>query len=155
MKALVAALCLIAAPVAAQTPDAARAQGELIAQAIDANSDSVIAPDEMAAYGTIVFDTLDIDADGILLRDETAAFRFGMTEIAEFRGRKQAYDTAQSIVFDIFDRDNDGEVTRNEHEHGFRRAFRFADLDEDGLLTMREYLEGFILNIAMRAALSD
>ncbi|SHJ30063.1 EF hand [Palleronia salina] len=146
---------LLGLPAVAQAPaDAARAQIELIGFAIDTNHDQVISPDELATYGDVVFETLDRDGDDRLVLDEIASFRLGMTEIAEFRGRQQAYDTAQAIMFDIFDRDSDGGIGPDEHRSGFDRAFDFADLDGDGTLTMDEYSRGFIYNIAMRAALA-
>lgn len=150
----VAALLLAALPAPAQdSRDAARAQAEQIAVAIDTDRDGTLSLSEIETYGTAVFDRLDSDGDDRMTRADVAAFRFGMTDIAEFRDRMQAYNTAQTILFDVFDHDHDGFVSRQEHESGFRRAYGFADLDEDGTLTMQEYGEGFIFNIAMRAAL--
>ncbi|QFU08351.1 EF hand [Rhodobacteraceae bacterium THAF1] len=149
-------LLVIGAPAVVAQPiaDAARAQAELIAGAVDTDNDQHISLEEMTLFGDTVFTLIDADSDSQITRDEQEAFQLGMVEIADFRGRRQAYDTAQAIVFDIFDRDRDGVIARAEHDEGFVRAHAFADTDGDGTLTINEYLRGFIFNIAMRNAMS-
>ena len=157
-RPLTAALLLGLAPVAAVSQpiaDAARAQAQLIGNAMDTNDDQLISQNEMEMFGGTVLTLIDTDEDGKITRDEQAAFQLGMVEIADFRERRQAYDTAKAIVFDIFDRDSDGVISREEHMTGYRRAHSFADFDEDGQLSMSEYLNGFIFNIALRNALSQ
>ena len=130
---------------------------ELVADinTMDTNDDQLISQNEMEMFGGTVLTLIDTDEDGKITREEQSAFQLGMVEIADFRERRQAYDAAQAIVFDIFDRDSDGVISREEHMTGYRRAHTFADFDEDGQLSMSEYLNGFIFNIALRNALSQ
>lgn len=151
------ALVVFTLPATSQTvpPDAAVAQAEIIGQQIDANRDGVIVREELRAFGEALYQGMDADSSGLVQREELSNWQFGMAEIADFRGRQQAFETSVDIVFDIFDRDNDQAVSVEEHVRAFDGALDLADLDGDGAMTIREYMDGFIYNIAIRNALSD
>lgn len=153
----IAILVLAGSPAAAQRTvpfhDEGRALAEQLAGVIDENGDRIITPEELHDFGDLVFVSVDTDEDGAMSIDELAGWRFGMADIATFRDRDQAFRTTVSFVHDLFDRDNDGRVTAEEHTAEIDRSFVYADMDGDGLLTLEEYLDGFIFNIAMRNAL--
>ncbi|MFQ6549069.1 hypothetical protein AADZ90_014025 [Aestuariibius sp. 2305UL40-4] len=154
LKHLIAAFLSmsLAVPAAAQ-PDAGRAAAEIFAQEIDADGDGVISDTELQGFGDSVFASIDLDGDGAMSEEEMRDWRFGMSDLAEFRERTQAYDTAVAMAFDIFDRDNDSAVSPDEHAAAIQASADYADLDGDGALSIPEYLDGFIFNVAMRSAL--
>ncbi|QPH54812.1 EF-hand domain-containing protein [Pontivivens ytuae] len=156
--AALALSALLLNPALAQTlpqHDAGRAMGENFAQRIDADTDGIIGEGELLSFGEGVFASIDTDGDGTVSLAEMRDWRYGMADLAEFRERTQAYETSIAVLFDMFDRNNDGSVSVAEHEHALRMSSRYADLDEDGVLSWDEYLEGFIFNIAMRNALTE
>lgn len=155
LVSLPVAVCATGGANAQMLPDAAVAQAEIIGQQMDANNDGVITQDEMHDFGGRLYDAMDADGSGQVALSEMSGWQFGMAEIAEFRGRATNYETAVAIVFDIFDRDNDQKMSRAEHLAAMNGALNLADLDDDGVLTMREYQDGFIFNIAVRNALEE
>ncbi|MBM2576378.1 hypothetical protein JQC91_08665 [Jannaschia sp. Os4] len=152
------ALILLAAPVAAQesydgTPDYGRAMVERMAETADADGDGRISYPEVDALAKAVFPSIDADGDGAVTRDEMVGWEYGFADLAAFRGRDEAFRATVNVVFDIFDRDDDGRVTPSEHVAAAAHSARYADRDGDGTLSREEYLSGFIFNIAMRNAL--
>lgn len=132
--------------------DDGRARAEAIAMATDRDADGLLSWAELERMSDDVFASMDEDTNGTVDRDEFAAWRYGMADLADFRDRAASYETTMAFVFDVFDRDNDEAITEDEHEEAVRRSHDYADLDGDGALTIREYLDGFIFNIAMRSA---
>ena len=57
------------------------------------------------------------------------------------------------VVFAFWDRNGDGELSRTEHRQSLVTDFRRADLDNNMTIDKNEFLTGFSMNIAARAAL--
>lgn len=153
--ALAAAICGAAA-TAEDGPavhDVANARIEGVAAAMDIDRDGAISASEAAETGRQVFASLDADGSGAVDRAEMLDWEHGMSALAAFRGREQAYEAALGFAFDLFDADGDGTVTRAEHEAGIARSTAFADMDGDGGMSRGEFLRRFVYSVAMRAAL--
>ncbi|MDA8585914.1 EF-hand domain-containing protein [Rhodobacteraceae bacterium] len=159
---LVTALTLAATPLLAQSDgevqspsnfDAARATVELRALELDTNKDGVINRPELTAAATAAFPIYDADASGDIDVVEFKTAPFGFSDMASFRGREQAYDAAFGLVFDLFDRDEDGRLNEEDFLTSIDRAFNYADIDSDDALTNDEFLRGFITNVALRHAM--
>jgi hypothetical protein len=155
--AVLATLALATTPAMAQRVvpfhDQGRALAEQLADVLDEDGDGVIDRAELDEFSAAVFASVDRDGDGVMTADELASWRYGMADIATFRGREEAFETTIAFVHDIFDRDNDGRVTATEHVAAIAHSATYADLDGDGVLTRDEYLDGFVFNVAMRNAL--
>ena len=155
----VALVVLLGSPMPAASepavtrPDQGRAVGEQIAAAIDADRDGLIAKVELRAFSARVFASIDVDADGSLTLPELRGWREGLLDLAVFRGRTEAFETGTAILFDLFDRNADGRVDAAEHDRLVTRSALEADMDSDGRLTRREFLDRFVVSIAMRNAL--
>ncbi len=151
-----AGLAITAGPVLAtpqmDTHDSAKAVGDMFAQSIDVDLDGAISRRELIDFGDQVFVSVDQNADGMIVLEELQTWQFGLADLAEFRGRDQAYLTSMAIVFDVMDRNNDQSVSPSEYERATLVSADYANVNGDDLLTREEYLEGYIFNIAMRNA---
>ena len=119
----------------------------------DLNSDGVILLGEYRTHAGYVFVGMDEDENDSLTMEEFGFWGFGMLGIAEQSGRTQAYETARKVVFDLWDRSFDWEVSFREFNNGITDDFKQADYNGDEELTEDEYLKYSIINITLRSAL--
>ncbi len=96
---------------------------------IDADQDGRLTVEEFAAYSELVFVSMDSDESQDLSEQEFLGWGFGMQNLADEAGARQGYDTAVRVVFDLWDRDNDGAIGADEQRDGQSMAFEFADAD--------------------------
>lgn len=61
--------------------------------------------------------------------------------------------TASKIFFAFWDRNGDGVLKAQEFRTSMSHDFRRADLDDDARLTLDEFISGFPIIVAMRAAI--
>ncbi|WP_308915483.1 hypothetical protein [Jannaschia sp. LMIT008] len=158
LRTILAALALSAAalPAAAQSmsaKDPGRAFMEAIAMGTDTDRDRRLAPAEMRVLATAAFDLADADSNGVVTRTELEAADFGMNALAAHRGRGQAMETATALMFAFADRDHDGSIDGVEHAAAARLAADLADTDGDGAMSYAEFYDGYMFNMAYRAAL--
>lgn len=140
---------------AGNAADAARAMVEEWAGVLDANGDRRIDGGEMAEGLSRVFPSVDADSSGSVSQAEFRDWEFGLAEMAAFRDRAQAYDAAMGVVFDLYDRDDDGALTMEEYREAIDRSMAYADFDEDGAMSYDEFRRGFIINVALRHAMVE
>ncbi|WP_180888067.1 signal transduction protein [Ruegeria sp. THAF57] len=120
---------------------------------VDKHPNSSIDKGEFLDFGRSVFTSMDSNEDKSVDFEEFSTFDFGFKAIAQDAGRPEAYDTAQRILFAMFDRDGNLSIAVVEFEAVMNADFHKADLDNDENLTRAEYLDGYMINIAYRAAL--
>lgn len=145
---------LTALPASAQTdePEGRRLAGILF-ETIDADGSGDLSYGEMIDFSVQVLAAADSNADGALTYDEFVVWDFGMQNIATTENREQALGATLSLVFDLWDRDNDDTITLAEFERGVVSGTDYADLNGDRTLSRDEFLDGFITNIAFRSGL--
>lgn len=151
-----------AAALAALSPVMAMAQdsgteGRVVGETIFATMDSArrgtIHMGDVERFRASVFAGMDADEDGQVTYAEFASWDPGFAAVARRAGRSEAYTTASKIVFAFWDRNGDGAMTEREMRFAMTSDFRRADLDDDALLTRDEFIAGFPIMVAMRAAI--
>ena len=105
-------------------------------------------------FGNDIFVSMDADDGGTVDWQEFTEWDFGFTFIAADAGQDRAYKTAQKILFAVWDHDGDGEIAQREYHKAMVWDFRRADVDDDAFLTRDEFLRGYVINVAYRAALT-
>jgi hypothetical protein len=160
LAALAAAVVAMAAPAAAQTSDAGshRSPGELskaVFDQADADGSGALSPEENRGFRETVFVSMDTDKDGAISDAEMRAWGFGYGVIAERREREAEFATVESVLFDLWDRDNDGSVSAAEFTQAAAVTFLYADINDDGSVDEDEFLANEWSNIAYRAALGE
>ena len=130
-----------------------RLTSEITFSAIDRHSNGYIHQGDLEAFRSDVFSSMDYDDDKRLSYEEFAAWDPGFSLLAEEKGKSDAYVTATKIVFAFWDRDADGEITESEMRHAMIADFRRADIDDNAVLTEDEFLRGFTIIVAMKAAI--
>ncbi|WP_100269163.1 EF-hand domain-containing protein [Epibacterium ulvae] len=158
MKTLTATCALLLAlPVAAiaqsEAPTPGRELAELIFGSIDDNSEGAADMGEFVNFGRDIFVSMDYDESRSIDFGEFTEWDFGFNFIAEDEGQQRAYEAAQRILFSFWDRDADGEISESEYHQSMVSDFRRADTDNDAFLTRDEFLSGYIVNVAYRAAI--
>lgn len=148
-------IAALAAPVSALAQSGeGRDLAKLAFQSVDTAERGYIDQGEFTNFGSEVFVSMDYDENNKLSLGEFLAWGIGLEQVAEDAGRAEAYETAMRVVFAFWDRDGDNEITRKEHRQSLLADFRRADADNDALLTEDEFLLGFSVNIAARAAIN-
>ncbi len=130
-----------------------RIVGETIFATIDTTQRGAIHAGDMEGFRDAVFAGMDTNGDRRVPYSEFVAWDPGFARIAEATGRMASYETASRVVFAFWDRDGSGELTEQEMRFAMTMDFRRADLDDDGLLELEEFIQGFPIMVAMRAAL--
>lgn len=102
-----------------------------------------------------IFVSMDSDDNGLLEQSEFLFWDYGMNAVAEELDRVAAYDAALRVVFAFWDRDGDGTISKREHRKALQADFDRADLNENAVLSENEFLSGFTVMLAIRAALSS
>ncbi len=146
---------LIAAPLAlpAQEVNEGRRLAETMFESLDGSNRGFVDMGEYSTFGADIFFSMDTDQDTRISLDEFMSWDFGMRMVAEERDRVAAYETALRVVFAFWDRNGDGLISRTEHRQSLAQDFQRADIDNDAVLSRDEFLSGFSVNVALRAAL--
>ena len=143
---------MLGAPAIADTSDWKDLSG-LAFQSIDADENGNLSASEFSSFGEDVFHSMDSDASGALSLGEFYNWGFGMHNVAEDAGQSPAFETAMRVVFALWDRDGDNNVSGEEYRQSLDLEMMRADLDEDSVLSEAEYLAGFSIVAAAQAAI--
>lgn len=100
-----------------------------------------------------IFTSMDYDENDNLDVGEFLEWDFGFANIAQDTNKLIAYRTALKVIFNLWDRNADGKITQIEHRQAVVRDFNRADINHDGLLDKDEFILGFSVLVAIRAAL--
>ncbi len=131
-----------------------RELAELVYGSIEDSPNGAADMGEFVDFGQEIFVSMDSDESGSISLGEFTEWDFGFNFIAEDAGQARAYETAQKILFAIWDHDADGEIARREYQKSMVWDFRRADTDDNALLTRDEFLSGYVVNLAYRAAIT-
>lgn len=153
---LMAATAMLAMPLTgmAEEPNEGRRLAEMAFAGIDTSGRGYIDMSEYLRFGADVFVSMDQDESESIDLAEFMDWDFGMAFVAEDRDAVQAYETALRVVFAFWDRNGDGQITSAEHGQSLVLDYQRADTDRDGELTQDEFLSGFSIMVALRAALN-
>ncbi|MEM1266002.1 MAG: hypothetical protein AAGI50_08310 [Pseudomonadota bacterium] len=146
--AVLVAMALAPAAFAQMSP--ARAAAEALALDADIDRDGLLEAEELAAYETRIFESLDDNSDGRVTELEFVGWRYGLAEHAIEADRVEAYEATIGLLFDFYDRDNDGVIVEVESLVASSYAHDYADLDDDGALSYVEFATGHIYSMAIR-----
>ena len=151
-----AMLLALASPAMAQSDAATpgRELAEVIYGTIEGDPSVGIDMGEFISFGQNIFVSMDYDESGSVNLEEFTNWDFGFNFIAQDGGQERAYQTAQKVIFAMWDHNADGEITKGEYQKSMVWDFRRADVDDDAFLTKDEFLRGYIVNVAYRAALT-
>ena len=153
----IALACALALPPTAILAQSDGTEGRTVAETIFASIDTagrgMAHMGDIEQFRTSVFAGMDRDDNGKVPYAEFAEWDPGFAYVATEAGRSDAYTTASKIVFAFWDRNGDGDLTDSEMRFAMTADFRRADLDDDGLLTRDEFIGGFPIIVAMRAAI--
>lgn len=123
-------------------------------QSIDDDGNGAVTRSEYASFGDGVFVSMDGDSSKSLTLNEFYNWGFGMHDAADEAGQTEAFKTAMRVVFALWDRDADNQVTEAEYRKSLDLDFMRADLDQDESLTENEYRSGFSVVVAAQAAIN-
>ncbi len=149
---LITALTTQTAAYAQESPG--RDLAKLAFSSVDSAERGYIDLGEFSAFGADVFFSMDYDENNKLSLDEFLSWDFGMSQVAEDAGRAEAYETALRVVFAFWDRNGDNQISKTEHRQSLVADFNRADTDNNAVLSEAEFLGGFSVNVAARAAIN-
>jgi len=143
----------VAMPAGAEEQPDGRALAQLSFEALDEASKGYLDQGDMEVARRDIFTSMDADDSNSLEQSEFLNWGYGFQSIAEDEGKQLAYDTALKVVFSFWDRDGDGKITQTEHRKAVMADFNRADLNSNAVLEKSEFLGGFSVLVAIRAAL--
>jgi len=149
----VAFMLVFIAPAAAQEKPEGRRLAELSFDTVDRQSRGFVHYGDMEAARSDIFASIDGDDSEELSLSEFLEWDFGFQNVAEDTNRQHAYRTALKVVFSFWDRDGDGSITQAEHRRALVTDYQRADLNDNFVLEKEEFLSGFSVLVAIRAAL--
>ena len=148
-----AALAGFATVGLAQEVPEGRMLAELAFESVDVHGNGFIHQGDVEQFRGLLFTSMDSDESGRLTLDEWMGWDYGFRALAEETGKLDAYETALKVVFAVADANANGEVSQTEHRKFSLAGFLRADLNNDAILSEEEYLNGFTVLVALRAAL--
>lgn len=147
---------MISIPALADTNDIGPGQelAKLVFQSFEGADNGRADLGQFTDFGNDIFVSMDGDDDGNITLDEFKEWDFGFVFIAEDEGQQRAFDTAQKILFAFWDLDGDGQINGSEYHKSLIADFQRADINNDAFLSEEEFLRGYIVIRAYRAAVT-
>ena len=155
MITLAVAMLSLALPAMADEASPGKDMTMAAYNAMDGADSGEVTIDSVLAYGAEVRAAMDNDGDGKIALNEFIGWSFGMQSLAEDRDRDAAFETALRVIHVVWDLNGDGMVSAPEHSQSLSTDFIRADQDGNAMLSADEYLDGFLISRAMRAAIKD
>jgi len=152
---LAVALSLFGAAMPAMAQDSTPGQEVALTSfnAVDEDAKGYVHMGDMEKFRQGVFLGMDYDNDDRVDFEEFSAWDIGFEEAAVEEGKPEAIVTARRILFALWDRNGDGQLTQSEHRFALSQDYRRADINDDSVLDENEYLIGYSVNLVMRAAI--
>ncbi len=151
--AVTAATLTAAPPSMAEQQSKGRALAELSFESVDRHGKGYLDQGDMEAARKDIFVSMDSDESGNLEPAEFLQWGYGFENIAQDQNKLLAYRTALKVVYRFWDRNGDGKITPTEHRQAVIRDFDRADLNNNAVLEKDEFVSGFSVLVAIRAAL--
>ena len=129
------------------------ALANLTFESISGSEKGYLLQGDMEAGRENIFVSMDADENGTVELPEFLGWGYGFENIAQDANKLLAYRTALKVVFSFWDRNSDGKLTQTEHRKAVISDFNRADLNGDAKLEKDEFVSGFSVLVAIRAAL--
>ena len=129
-----------------------RITSELTFSSIDRDDKGYIHQGDLETFRQAVFAGMDTNEDRNVNYDEFRAWDPGFSYLADKQQKMSAYEVAIHIVFALWDRNGDGEISIPEMRHAMDVDFRRADINNDAIVSEAEFLKGFTIIVAIKAA---
>ncbi len=149
----IALMAALIAPAVAQDKPEGRELAELSFDSVDRLGKGYLHQGDMEAARLEIFTSVDSDESGSIELPEFLGWDYGFQNIAESNNRELAYRTALKVVFSFWDRNGDGKITQAEHRKALSVDFDRADVNDNAILEKEEFVSGFSVLVAIRAAL--
>lgn len=127
--------------------------GEAIFDMVDKRQNGQVHLGDIEAYRDDVFVGMDENDDGMVNYSEFSQWDPGFLYVAEQVGRQDAYTPASKIVFSFWDKNGDGDISVREMRLAMIADMKRADQNDDAVLSKDEFISGFPIIVAMRAAI--
>ena len=158
MRNFVSSLAVIAAVALPSTAFAQDGEGrrlsELVFEQIAGSPNGFLDQGGFTNHGEDVFAAMDYDQNNKVSLGEFLIFDTGMRAVAEEKGRLDSHETAMRVVFAFWDRNGDGSLGKSEMTRSLAYDFQRADQNDDARLDREEFLNGFTIMVALRAAIN-
>lgn len=145
----------LAAPAQSEALSEGQRLARLAFKSVDANGKGYLHTGDIESYREGVFLSMDADESASIEVSEFIGWDFGFINEANDLGKRAEYDTALKTVFTIWDRDGDGSISEAEHRFALRADFDRMDINGNSILEEDEFLRGFSVMAAIRAALKQ
>ena len=122
---------------------------------IDEDDNDYVSKEELINYGNSVHYSMDGDDDSQVSLDEFLFWGFGLQDVAANKERERAYKTGLTMVHTFWDKDGNSLLSQDEQRQSISDDFTRSDQNSDNVLSQKEYLLGFPVNVAFRTALKD
>jgi len=121
--------------------------------AVDTASKGYLNQADIEIFRQQVFVSMDTDESNSIELNEFLSWDFGFELVAADAGKDLAYKTALKVVYNFWDRNNDGRISATEHRKAIAHDFERADLNNNVVLERSEFMNGFSILAAIRTAL--
>lgn len=153
LSAIALALSLGVATALSASAQEGRTLAELSFDSVDEHEKGYLHLGDMERMRSDIFTSMDADESNGLELSEFLNWGYGFENIAEDENKLLAYRTALKVVYTFWDRNGDGKITPSEHRRAVNNDFFRADLNNNAILEKEEFLGGFSILVAVRAAL--
>jgi len=147
------ALAIMPSLAAAQTISEGLRLAEVTFESVDTAGRGYVDMGNMENFRRLVFVSQDADDNHRVSLQEYLEWDYGFSNLAAETNRELAYITALKVVHSFWDLNGDGEVSEAEHRRSIMADFSRADLNNDAILSKEEFISGFSVLVALRAAL--
>ncbi len=130
-----------------------RRLAELAFDSSDQDRKGYLHTGDFETHRTNIFLSMDANENEAIELEEFLFWDFGFNNLADDMDKRSELDTAKTVVFNIWDRDGDGAISKTEHRYAVRADFDRMDINHNSIIERDEFLRGFSIMAAIRAAL--
>lgn len=124
---------------------------ESLVASMDRDDDGQVTLAEQRAFTMLAHESMDADSNGLIVEGEFLAWDVGFQALSEVRGATASFLNAKRELFDLWDKNGDGVLTKSEMAYRAQFEFEQSDRDDDGRVDATDFLNGS-LSIAILAS---
>ena len=142
---------VLAAPSSVMAWEMGQELSNVVYSSIDASGNGALDFGEVTEMAESIAVSADSDDNEQISLAEFMAWDFGFAYLAEKEGGGDAFQIVKRVMFAVVDLDDDDTIDEREWRLNTRWNFERADLDANGLLTEREFLNGWTPIVMLKA----